>query len=494
MSIKDKLNKNLSAQAFLLTASRVVTLLISLVTNMLLSRFRSLEEFGTYSEIIVVITLAVSIFTLGLPNSINYFLPKSKDAGQRDKFLSVYYFSITAISVVMGLVLVIATPIIVKYYDNPSIEMYSYLLLIIPWTKVIIGGRSNMFVATSRATKEITHNVLNSIFLLLIILFTKVLNESFNFYLILYVVVEVVFTIAVYFETYRLMDKINLSFDLKFFKQILAFSIPMGLSSAVGTLCAEVDKLMIGWLYDEASVAIYSNAGRELPITYLSTSFTAVMLPQIVKLLSDEKKEKAVKLWRDSIELCFIIMNFFSVVCVVFAPQIISLLYSDKYLDGVNVFRIYSLVLSLRVTYWGMMLNAYGKSKTILYTSVISLMSNVILNVICYFAFGFSGPAVATFLSVAVAVVFQLLFTKKETGFTIKNILPVKRLFFVLAVNGIFGVALTLLVEKFVPGTDWKSICVCVVIGFVWFMVYALIMSKRLKTLIKGINLSRAKV
>ncbi len=493
MNIKNTFNKNLSAQAFLLTASRIVTLFISLITNMILSRFRSLEEFGTYSEIIVVITLAVSIFTLGLPNSINYFLPKSKDAVERDKFLSVYYFSITAISIVMGLVLLVATPIIVKYYDNINIEKYSYLLLIIPWTKVIIGGRSNMFVATNIATKEIAHNVLNSIFLLLIILFTKVLNESFNFYLILYVVVEVVFTIAVYFETYRLMDKVNTKIDVKFFKQILVFSIPMGLSSAVGTLCAEVDKLMIGWLYDEALVAIYSNAGRELPITYLSTSFTAVMLPQIVKLLSEEKREKAVKLWRDSIELCFIIMNFFSMACVVFAPQIISILYSDKYLDGVSVFRIYSLVLSLRVTYWGMMLNAHGKSKTIFYTSVIALISNIILNVACYFAFGFSGPAIATLLSVVVSAASQLLFTKKEADFAIKNMLPIKRLLVVLGINGCVGAVLTFVVEKFVPGTDWKSICICVAIGFVWFLVYALIMSKRIKTLMKGINISKSK-
>ena len=65
-------SRSLGSDALQLTMSKMVVLLISMVTGMLLSRFRSFEEYGTYSQIIMVITLATTIVMMGLPNSLNY--------------------------------------------------------------------------------------------------------------------------------------------------------------------------------------------------------------------------------------------------------------------------------------------------------------------------------------------------------------------------------------------------------------------------------------
>ncbi len=483
-----KLNSNLSVQAFLLTASKILTLLISLITGMLLSRFRSLEEYGTYAELMTVITLAVSIFVLGLPNCINYFLPKAKGQKEQDNFLSTYYFAVTAISLLVGVLLVLLIPFLVRYYGNEQIRWYPYVLFIIPWTKVIIGGRSNMLVAVSRAHREIVHNILNSLALLAIILLTKFVDGTFQFYLILYVMVEVLFTAAVYFETGRIVQKINWSIDFKLLKTMFIFSIPMGLSTAMGTLSTELDKLTIGWLLNEEAVAVYANAGRELPITYLSTSFTAIILPQIVKSIAAGRTNHAVQLWKDSMELCFIIMGFFSAACIVFAPQIMSLLYSDKYLGGVAVFRIYAATLLLRITYWGMILNAYGKSKATMCASLISLAINIVLNFLCYSMFGFCGPAMATFISIFASTIFQVLFTKRITNMKLMDMIPFKGILKILAINWIAAILLVLFVDFIKLSTTWTDILTAVGIGCGWFIGYLLLVRKRLLVLIRGIN------
>ena len=80
--------------AVALTVSKMITLIISIATSMLLSRSLSLNDYGTYSELQTVTALVVSIFALGLPNSLNYFLP-TFDKERRNKFIGLYFTAIT---------------------------------------------------------------------------------------------------------------------------------------------------------------------------------------------------------------------------------------------------------------------------------------------------------------------------------------------------------------------------------------------------------------
>ena len=69
---------NLGADAIKISASKIISLGMTMVTTMLLSRFRTLEEYGTYSQMLLVIGLVTSVCMLGLPNCINYFLARAE--------------------------------------------------------------------------------------------------------------------------------------------------------------------------------------------------------------------------------------------------------------------------------------------------------------------------------------------------------------------------------------------------------------------------------
>ena len=69
--------------AVILTGSKIFVSMLGIITAMLLARFRTLEEYGTYSQIIMI-RLVSSILLLGLPNSINYFLSKEKKKQQKE--------------------------------------------------------------------------------------------------------------------------------------------------------------------------------------------------------------------------------------------------------------------------------------------------------------------------------------------------------------------------------------------------------------------------
>lgn len=463
-----------------LTLSKVITLTITMVTTMLLSRFRSVEEYGTYSQLLLVINLFSSIFMLGLPNSVNYFLARSETAEEKKKFLSVYYSISTVLSIVMGLVLVLSVPLIESYFHNPLIKGFAYFLAVFPWTSVVSSSLENILIVYQKTRFLMIYRIVHSTILLATVAVVQIIGLGFREYMVCFLLVSVLFAISVYFIASNLSGGIKFLLDRDLIKSIFIFSIPLGLASIVGTLDIEVDKLLIGGLMDTKQLAIYTNASKELPLTIIASSVTAVLLPKLVRLIKNGKIEEGIEIWNVATELSMIFIAVVVFGVFVYAREVIEILYSDKYIEGIGVFRIYSLVLLLRVTYFGMVLNAIGRTKEIFRCSVIALVLNAVLNPLFYYIIGMIGPAIATFVSIFVVQLVQLKMTAQNTGMPYKSVYPWHRCTVVLVINIVMAiifyfVKLLVPLETFV-GEVWES----VVLGLIWVICYLIIMRKRI--------------
>lgn len=482
------MSNKLGNSAAHLTIAKMLTLLISLVSGVLLSHFRTLEEYGTYSQIMIAITTATSFVMLGLPNSTNYFLARAESNDEKRNFLSVYYTLNTIFCVVLGAVLVVAVPFIEKYFDNSLISNFAYFLAIYPWASVTISSISNVLVVYDKTKLLMLINILVSAVSLISIAIIQLCDLTFSHYMIGFLLGNAILAITVYIIVGRLEKGIRIKLDFKLVNAIFKYSIPMGLATLVGTLNIEADKLMIGGLMDTEALAVYTNAGRELPLTMLATSLTAVLLPQLARLLKNNENEKAVQLWGSTIKLSYIAMCFFVTACIVFAPQIITLLYSEKYIGGVAVFRIYALVLLLRITYFGIILNSVGKTKFIFWSSIIALGLNVVLNYVLFFAIGFVGPALATLISILVVNALQLIVSAKLTNVPFKRIFPWGELLKITIINAVWGVACYVVLSVLNIGVSYTHIIISIVIGVVITALYLLVMRKKIIYLWRELN------
>ena len=338
-------SKSIAGDATKLTIMKIATTLLTMLSTMLLSRFRTLEEYGTYSQLQLVITVVVTVLMAGLPNSINFFVAKAKNGDEQKSFMSIYYTLCTLSGALSGILLIIFIPVIEGYFKNSSIRIFWYFLLLYPWTKIILAGIENVLVVFSNIRKLVIFKVLYSILTLGVIAICWVAHISFYTYMICFLVTEIVFSLWVYKISANTVHGLSILFERSRVKEILSFSIPIGLSSVVGTVSIELDKMMIGYLYNTKELAIYTNASKEMPVTIVATSITAVLLPQLVRLLQKKENEKALELWKMATNLSYICIAFLAAALFVFAPDVITILYSEKYLPGVGVFRVYSLVL-----------------------------------------------------------------------------------------------------------------------------------------------------
>lgn len=482
------MKSSLGKDAVKLTASQVITLSIAMLTAMLLSHFRTLEEYGTYSQLLMISNIVTALFMLGLPNSINFFLASTTDTIERQKFISNYFSLSTLLGIIAGLLLILSISLIVGYFKNPLLKNFMFMLAVYPWTRIIMSSIDAILIIYQKTTVIMFFRIFNSLFLLSIVLVAEVFNLSFMMYMVFFVIGQALFTISVYFTIGSTTGELKFNLDKKLITKILKFSIPIGLATMVGTIGIELDKLVIARIYNTEQLAIYTNAAKEMPVTVIASSLTAVLLPKLVHLLKNKNIEEAVYIWGDTTTLSYLFICFFAATLYVYAPDIITLLYSDKYLSGVDVFRVYSITLLLRCTYFGIILNALGKTKFILYSSIASLILNLLLNYPFYKIFGFIGPAVATFVSIILIQLIQLKITAKSIQIPFKRIFPWRTLAIITVVNLVLGIVFSSLKDVVMIKHLTGEIVESIIMGLLWGLVYFILFLNVIKQKWNSLN------
>jgi len=462
-----------------LATARLVTQILGMLNTMLLSRASSLQEYGTYSQIFVIINLSVSIVGMGLPDSINYFLARHEE--NKKHFVSCYISLITTLSVIVGILSIVIIPVYARYFNNIDLVNYGYMMLLLPWSTLMLSSADTIFVSENRVKWLMLLKIVNSVINVSLALLFCLDLLYFNHYLIFYVSGQLALTLVVILLIYKLYYGLTFKLNYATVCQIMKISVPIGLAGIAGMLKTEMDKLVIGKFYSTDKMAVYSNVSKELPIAILSAVISTMAFPQIAKLVKNRKMNEAIKAWGDLTIVSLAITGFFIAGVFVFAKEAIVFLYSEKYVTGISVFRIYLLVLVFRITYFGIILNSMGETKSILKCTIISLVCNVALNYILYFLIGFEGPAIATWIASAVAACSQLIITSKKSSIKFSKVLPWKDLLFVLGINVVFALFFWML--KVFLCTIWHigEVSKAFILATVWAMCYFVIMYKYLK-------------
>lgn len=474
-------SSSLGGDAVKLSATRIVTSLVALVTAMLLSRFLSLGEYGAYSQLLLVGNLAAAIFMLGLPGSINYFLGKTSDPTERRAFLSAYYSLTGALGVLCGLVLVLSVPILEDYFGNPALGSFLYFFATFPWARITSSSFDSVLIVHRRLGSLFYFRIINAAYLLGIVVATEILHLGFAGYMILFVVGECGFALAVYALCGTVVGRLRLSLDLKVYKRILSYSVPLGLASATGLLSAQLDKLLIGLKFQQEYFAIYANASKELPVAIISTSITAVLLPVLSRMLAGNHVREAVSLWSNGILIGFCTVGLFATGLFTFAPGALTLLYSEPYAAGAPIFRVYCVMMILRSTYFGMLLSASGSTGSIYWTSLASLVIGFSLGWFLLSHIGALGPAVGSLIALAATQLLQLLFASRHTGISMARIFPWGGVTLILVANVLFAGLFAFLKEWLPFELLVGEVGEVLLLGVIWAALYFCTMARPLR-------------
>lgn len=422
-------NKSISDSMTILLAN-TITYLITIVTTRLIAGTHSIVEYGLYSQTLTIVTLLVACFSLGTQSCPSFFLPQVYDEKAKIKIIINLYFLCFAIFFFIIISSIFFFDNIVAYYRNNDLYSLEMVIALLPGIRIIYALYIGIMVAQGKTKVSTKVSCIRALILVIVTFIMCEYKQSIINILVAILVVETLFAIFTLYVFIPANKDIIKQIDYKKVKNLLKFGVPLGMSLLIGTLCSQIDKLLIARLMPIESLAVYSNMSTELPLAAISGAFIAVISPYIVKMVNNNQVEKAVEVWGNIIEIVFIVLSFIILFLFVFAEEAIFVLYSELYLSGVDIFRIYILLEFSRITYFGLLLRAGGKSHLILLCSFFTLILNLVLDLFFYYILhmGLIGFALATFVSTFGMQFFQLKISCKIYSLSFRNIFPWYRL------------------------------------------------------------------
>ncbi|MBN2521816.1 MAG: hypothetical protein JXB24_01015, partial [Bacteroidales bacterium] len=143
---------NIGKDSLKLTISQMSALLISMISAMLLSRYRTLGEYGTYSQIYIIAEIVAPIVMLGIPGSLSFFLTRGSNALEKRQFLSLNLIITTVLGILTGIILFVLKPFLVNYFSNPALGNLILVIAIFPWARTIFNSIQSILIIYNRTT------------------------------------------------------------------------------------------------------------------------------------------------------------------------------------------------------------------------------------------------------------------------------------------------------------------------------------------------------
>lgn len=258
------------------------------------------------------------------------------------------------------------------------------------------------------------------------------------------------FCLSLYFANKIKISKVNIRFKQALVegKGMLGMGIAMSVSNVLVTLCAYILRGVIREYGGAEMVGLYT-AGFTIITTYFSMIFTAMATDYYPRLaaVNDNNKECR-RLSNEQGEIASLIMTPLVLICIIYMPLILWILYSDKFLSA-NDFIFWAVLgMMFKLASWVIAFQFIAKKETKIFMINESLLNTytLVLSLLGYRIAGLEGLGVAFTISNLIYLVQVYLIARKryEYSFT----LVFKKIFLFQYVLIVFAAVISLTLQE----------------------------------------------
>jgi O-antigen/teichoic acid export membrane protein len=208
-------------------------------------------------------------------------------------------------------------------------------------------------------------------------------------------------------------------------QELLGFGVPLSLSAIVGKLNIQADKYMVSLAAGREALATYTVGAAELPLVpSLAYSVTNSLVPTLSLAHARGDRESFIRYWHDSmIKVAEIMMPVFFFFSLLAGPAI-RVLFSASFEAAVVPFRVYLLLLPLRLCAYGAVLRSLGETRAVFTSALAALAANLALILPLYYLLGLAGPALASVIGQLVIIGMLLKRIRAALGVSWSELLP----------------------------------------------------------------------
>jgi len=401
----------------ILTVSTTISQALSFLFGMVLVRHISINEFAVYRQGLLIITVAFACILVLNPVSLSYFLAKGiPDQDQRRYISQTVMFSNLLCLIGSGGIFILKGGI-VSSFNNPNIGKYLALFAIWGFFENSISFYPYFMIVRSRLMRLTVVTVSFSFLRIVALLISIRLGSSvFNTFILMNIILLFLKYLVSHYDVGRDMLIPLRSFSFSLFRTQMAFAFPIYVSTLIMMLNSNIDKLYVSVSYPDFKYAIYSIGAFEIPfVSAVGGSILAIMIPEIARLYDGKRQDvldQLIQTYRKILVACFCFSLPLAMVLVLFSSGVIELLFTTKYLDANNLFKIYCCTSILTSINLGALITAAGRQNEIVKSGILMLISNVMVLIAVRHSLGFDWLTLGPLFALIVAYLYNLAVVK----------------------------------------------------------------------------------
>lgn len=386
-------NKTAFNQMVLLTGARIFGILFSIAIPMYLGRALSIETYGTYKQIMLFFWFSQVALNLGIDDSAYYYF---KWEPKNFVFFSfnALVFNTVLTSFLWILITVFKTDIAI-FLDNPDLAQYLPMLgFLIFGTVCSMQIEGILIVGLNRFKErlwvEMGTELLKSLAIMGAFYFYQSLFVVLGF-LIAIMLIRLLMIILI-INHCRKRDSVSLFDSHKHFMKQLKFGLPLGISRVLQNIL-NMENFYISHFFSLVQFTYYSVGCFENPLINASrTSMTELTNIDMVDAMRKGQRERAIEIWKSNFRKLFLIIVPFITYMMFFGHEIITFIFSEKYVAAVPFFVVFNVFLFVGALNPEPIFRATSKTHLALKIKVVGLIIGVLLLVV---GAHFGGPIYA---------------------------------------------------------------------------------------------------
>ena len=245
----------------------------------------------------------------------------------------------------------------------------------------------------------------------------------------------------------------------------------VGFAVLLNTICGRIDKLICVSNLTSEEYATYSIAFFGIPgVMQIYDSLCQVNVVNMTKRYQNNDIHGVVSEYKSfvvktlSFSLPLILITF------LFSPQIINILFSNKYIDSVPFFRVYILTFILAMFGSGTVLRAIGKTKLTMKSYLFSSAVCIPVTFLLIHFYGVWGAISSAVFNILIPKFFQLYYEMMEMNTDFSNYFPWRSIYKILIISIVILIPIILINIRFSV-----NIWMCIPISIAYIIICYLI-------------------
>ena len=434
--------RSLASDAAMLTVGLLFAQAASILTLSLLARLVPKEQLATYQQLTLLYGIIAPLMFGGIPMGLLFFLPKARSDAERGEWIAQAYGLLLSFGLVaMVLVIALRDPLAQLMGNEqlaPALLLYSPFLL----SAFIASATPYALVASGRPIAAAIVNAIGGATTLIGAVTAALIRPDARALALglacggtawaALSVIIVKRTVGISVGRHRQVEGS--------WRALLRYGVPLALSAVAARIGYQADRVVVAANFAVAQFAIYALGAVEIPISLLvQQSTTSVLVPPLARMWGEGDVPSMTRLWGEAMRKTTLLIAPMFAFLMVAAPDFIRVLFGDRYAASVPIFRIYLLLLPLRIATWSVMTVALGRTRVNWPVAVVMVIGNIAIALSLVAPLGLEGPALAAPVTVFASTVYYLLWTRVALGVRIRDLVPFRNVVSIFAVCGLSG-------------------------------------------------------